>query len=106
MIPRDGRGCDEDEREHHPRPEQLHDKKQELTDTERERRADQADNDGAKPACAGVVGSKCGADACKERQRVNGEREQQPAEKANGCDRRNDTEDDHGGGSRQKCSEG
>ena len=43
---------DENERDQHPRPERLHDNQQELPDAERERRADEPDEDGAEPARA------------------------------------------------------
>ena len=45
-----------------------------------------ADQDRAQPASAGLVGPAAGGDAREEGQRKDGEREQQPAEEADGCD--------------------
>ena len=54
---------DENERDQHPRPERLHDNQQELPDAERERRADEPDEDGAEPTRARVISPQTEADA-------------------------------------------
>ena len=60
----------------------------------------------ADHARAAVEGGEPRGHASEERERVDGEREQQPAEEADAEDAQNDADDDHGGYLRDKGSNG
>jgi hypothetical protein len=53
-----------------------------------------------------VKGSEAGRQPCEEGKRIDGEREQQPAEEANAGNAQNKSDDEHGGGLRDKGSNG
>ena len=86
VITRDDGGRDEDRGDRKLGPERTDGCKQDLAEAERQPGRDRADEDCAQPACASVIGPAASGDTCEERQREDGERKQQPAEEADGCD--------------------
>jgi hypothetical protein len=64
------------------------------------------DQDRARDAGAGAVRPGARSHADEHRQREDGQREQQPAKQADGCEGCEYCEDDHGGGLREKWSDG
>ena len=63
-------------------------------------------HDAAEPTGAGVIGPYADRHAGEEWQCEDGEREKQPAEKADGRDAEEDADEDHDGGLREKISDG
>ena len=77
-----------------------------LPDAERDRAGDEADEQRAEDACAAVKGGHAGRQSDKERQRVDGEREHQPAEEADAERAEDESDDEHGGAPRDKGCDG
>ena len=75
-------------------------------DDERAAPATNAHDKRADDARAAVKGGESRRQAGEEGQRVDGEREQQPAQEANAENAENKSDDDHGGGLRDKGSNG
>ena len=80
--------------------------KGDLPDRQGDAAGDDGDDDRAGYAGAAVIGGQAGRQAGNERQRVNGEYEQQPAEEADAEDAEDDPDDDHGGYLRDKGANG
>jgi hypothetical protein len=93
------RDCGADERRPHRR-------KGDLPDRQGRAAGENADNKRADDARAAVEGGQSRRQAREEREHVDREREQQPAEEANAGNAQNKSGDEHGGDPRDKGSNG
>jgi len=90
----------EEQDDQEPQPGPRHEAERELADAEGRVACDQADEDAAKHAGAGVEGPDADRQADEKREGEHSKGEQQPADETDADDDEQWSKDDHGGGLR------